>query len=424
MNILIQTAGSRGDVEPYIALGEGLVRAGHRVTINTADRFREPVEKRGLSYAYLNSGLIDLLESDIGRGALEDMDDFLRAIRMVPRMIRETSHIQESMLAEGWAAAKSVSPDLILFNSKMAGAHYAENLGVPSVLAMPLPQFIPTGEFPTLGFPRLRFGKFYNRSTYRVAHFAAERIAGKFIKGWRRAHGLPPAKGLGLARRGDGEPLPVLHCFSEYVVPRPADWPDHAHVTGYWFLNRADAWSPPEGLVEFIEGGARPIQVGFGSMAGRDPAQTTKIVLEAIARTGRRCVLVTGWGGLVPENVTDNVYVIDAVPYDWLLPQVAATVHHGGAGTTAAGLRAGRPTVICPFFGDQPFWGRRVQELGAGPAPIPQRRLSAPRLAEAIESACNSPSIGRHAAELGRRIRSEDGIACAIGFLERFMGRD
>jgi len=418
LNILIQTAGSRGDVEPYVALGQGLLRAGHRVTVNTCDRFRDFVAQRGLDYVYLNSGLIDLLDTEVGRGAIEDMGSFFRAIRMVPRLMRESSDIQRSMLAEGWDAARSVDPDLILFNSKMAGAHYAEKLGVPSVLAMPLPQFVPTSAFPALGFPRLPLGRSYNRLTYRVVHAAADRIGGKFVSAWRRAHGLPPAEGLGLLRRGDGAAVPVLHCYSENVLPRPDDWPDHVYVTGYWFLDRAEAWSPPAGLTDFLDAGPAPVHVGFGSMAGRDPARTTAIVLEAIARTGRRCILVTGWGGLVPEAVPDDVYVIDAVPYDWLLPRVAATVHHGGAGTTAAGLRAGRPTVICPFFGDQPFWGRRVRELGVGPAPIPQKKLSAPSLASAIELACTDAAIGRRAAELGAQIRREDGIGRAVRLLE------
>ncbi|WP_405237352.1 glycosyltransferase [Lentisalinibacter orientalis] len=419
MNILIQTAGSRGDVEPYVALGEGLLRAGHRVTVNTCDRFRDFVEQRGLGYAFLNSSLVDLLDTETGRGAIEDMGSFFRAIRTVPRLMRESSDIQRSMLAEGWDAASSVDPDLILFNSKMAGAHYADRLGTAAVLAMPLPQFVPTGTFPALGFPRLPLGRIYNRLTYRVVHAAADRIGGKFVSEWRRAQGLPPAEGLGLLRRGDGDAVPVLHCYSENVVPRPDDWPDHVYVTGYWFLDRAEAWSPPAGLTDFLAAGPAPVHVGFGSMAGRDPARTTAIVLEAIARTGRRCILVTGWGGLAPDAVPDDVYVIDAVPYDWLLPRVAATVHHGGAGTTAAGLRAGRPSVICPFFGDQPFWGRRVRELGVGPAPIPQKRLSAAGLAGAIERACTDTAIGRRAEELGAQIRREDGIGRAVRLLER-----
>ena len=419
MNILIQTAGSRGDVEPYVALGQGLLRAGHRVTVNTCDRFRDFVERRGLEYACLNSDLIDLLDTEVGRGAIEDMGSFFRAIRMVPRLMRESGDIQRSMLAEGWDAARSVDPDLILFNSKMAGAHYAEKLRIPAVLAMPLPQFVPTGEFPALGFPRLPLGRTYNRLSYRAVHAAADRIGGQFVNEWRRAQGLAPAEGLGLLRRGDGGAVPVLHCYSENVLPRPDDWPSHVHVTGYWFLDRAEAWSPPAGLTDFLHAGPPPVHVGFGSMAGRDPARTTAIVLEAIARTGRRCILLTGWGGLAPETVPDDVYVIDAAPYDWLLPRVAATVHHGGAGTTAAGLRAGRPTVICPFFGDQPFWGRRVRAIGAGPAPIPQKKLSAAGLAVAIERACTDTAIGQRAADLGARIRREDGVGRAVGLLER-----
>ncbi|MEM1412857.1 MAG: glycosyltransferase [Pseudomonadota bacterium] len=421
MNVLIQTVGSRGDVEPYVALGQGLARAGHQVTVNTADRFQGFVEDCGLGYAYLNSELVDLLDTELGRGALEDMGSFFSALKTVPRLSRASADLQRSMLAEGWTAAESIRPDLIVFNSKMAGNHYAEKLGIPAVLAMPLPQFVPTGEFPSLGFPDFSGARRLNLLSYRFVHAVARRVGGKHIRAWRQAVKLPDHQRLGIHERADGQATPIVHCFSEAVVPRPADWPAEAQVTGYWFLDQPDDWSPPEPLVRFLEAGPAPVHVGFGSMAGRNPARTTAIVLEAIERTGQRCVLVTGWGGLTPEAVPNNVFVIDAVRYDWLMPRVAATVHHGGAGTTAAGLRAGRPTVICPFFGDQPFWGRRAQALGVGPAPVPQKKLTAERLAQAIDSVCGDQALQQRAEALGARIREEDGIGRAVTLLEQLV---
>jgi UDP:flavonoid glycosyltransferase YjiC (YdhE family) len=175
--------------------------------------------------------------------------------------------------------------------------------------------------------------------------------------------------------------------------------------------------------VDFLQSGPPPVYIGFGSMAGRDPERRAEIALEALKRSGQRGVLLTGWGGLQPRDLPDDVYAVDSVPHDWLFPQMAAVVHHGGAGTTAAGLRAGTPTVIVPFFGDQPFWGRRVAELGVGPAPIPQKQLSVERLAAAIRTAAGDPAMRARAQELGRRIRQEDGVARAVEVFHAEMER-
>ncbi|HZG69876.1 MAG TPA: glycosyltransferase, partial [Herpetosiphonaceae bacterium] len=186
----------------------------------------------------------------------------------------------------------------------------------------------------------------------------------------------------------------------------------------YWFLDDSEAWTPPPDLLAFLAAGAPPVYVGFGSMAGRDPASTTRIVLEAVERSGQRAVIATGWGGLVTGSVPESVHVIEAVRHDWLFPRVAAVVHHGGAGTTAEGLRAGIPTVICPFFGDQPFWGRRIHALGLGPEPIQQKRMTSGQLAEAIRTAATDPNMRRRAAEVGAQIRSERGVEQAVRILE------
>ena len=222
--------------------------------------------------------------------------------------------------------------------------------------------------------------------------------------------------------RRDGKPLPVLYAFSPRVVPPPPDWTPDVHVTGYWFLDRPDYAPPPE-LVRFLEAGPPPIYVGFGSMAGADPERTSVAVLEALERAEQRGVVATGWGGLTARAVPPHVLVTDAVPHDWLFPRVRAVVHHGGAGTTAAGLRAGKPTVICPFAVDQPFWGGRVAALDAGPKPIPAQRLTAETLADAIRLAACDPFYGQRAAEVGAAIGQEDGVGRAVEVIEAHLAR-
>jgi sterol 3beta-glucosyltransferase len=192
-------------------------------------------------------------------------------------------------------------------------------------------------------------------------------------------------------------------------------------ATGYWFLDRSPDWRPPAALVDFLDGGEPPVYVGFGSIPTGDPAAKARVVLEALA--GRRAVLASGWGGLVATDLPANVLQIDQAPHDWLFPRMRAVVHHGGAGTTAAGLRAGKPAVVCPFFGDQPFWGERLRALGVAPAPVPQHRLDAGKLGAAIRRAVDDDALQARAAELADAIRSEDGVATAVAILEE-LGRD
>ncbi len=190
-------------------------------------------------------------------------------------------------------------------------------------------------------------------------------------------------------------------------------------MTGYWFLDPEEAWTPPADLAEFLQAGAPPIFIGFGSMSPRDPAAMMQVILQALARTQQRGIILSGWGGLHAADLPDAVYMLDSIPFSWLFPRVAAVVHHGGAGTTAAGLRAGVPSIIVPFFADQPFWGQRVADLGVGSQPIPRKQFTADRLAQAIEIAVTDQAMQQRAADLGAAIRSEDGIARAVEVIDQ-----
>jgi len=203
------------------------------------------------------------------------------------------------------------------------------------------------------------------------------------------------------------------------VIPPPTDWPDYIQVTGYWFLEPPTGWEPPSDLVKFLQAGPPPVYVGFGSMLSRKPEETADLILTALANTGQRAVLSSGWGGLKKENLPETVFMVGSIPHIWLFPRMAAVVHHGGAGTTGAGLHAGIPSIITPFFGDQPFWGHRVYELGVGPKPIPRQRLTVESLAEAIHAAVSDAAIRKNAAHLGKLIRAEDGVARAVAIIEQ-----
>lgn len=203
------------------------------------------------------------------------------------------------------------------------------------------------------------------------------------------------------------------------LLPKPPDWDRDKHITGFWFLEHGQDWTPPDELLDFLGSGPRPVYVGFGSMNNRDPEETTDLVVQALVRSGQRGILGLGWGGLASTKLPDSIFPIRSAPHDWVFPRMAAVVHHGGAGTTAAGLRAGVPTVVVPFMSDQPLWARRVHELGAGPRPIPRKRLTARRLEKAIRQAVTDPRIQKHARRLGERLRAEDGVDRAVDIILR-----
>ncbi len=188
-------------------------------------------------------------------------------------------------------------------------------------------------------------------------------------------------------------------------------------MTGYWFLDAAADWTPPAALMKFLNSGKPPVYIGFGSMGSRKPAATAALVLAALDRSGQRGILLSGWGGLSQANLPDTVLMVESIPHSWLFPRMAAVVHHGGAGTTAAGLRAGVPSIVIPFFGDQLFWGQRVAKLGVGTAPIPRKQLTVELLAQAIDRAVTDPVMIRQAANLGAKIQAEDGIAHAVAVI-------
>jgi UDP:flavonoid glycosyltransferase YjiC (YdhE family) len=211
--------------------------------------------------------------------------------------------------------------------------------------------------------------------------------------------------------------MPILYGFSPSVIHPPSDWDGDKYITGYWFVEQTEAWQPPSALVEFLQAGSPPVYIGFGSMSNRNPEQTADVIIQALAMTNQRAVILTGWGGLQTSELPDSVYMIDSIPHSWLLPRVSAVIHHGGASTTAAGLKAGVPSIVIPFFGDQPFWGQRVADLGVGTKPIPRKMLTAKRLADAIQEVLTNKDMRQRAAHLGKQIQSEKGIESAVDII-------
>ncbi len=421
MRILLLTIGTRGDVQPFVALGRRLKQNGHDVALCTSSSFSSWVRQQGLEYRHLNNEFVELAQGEAGRKAMEEWGGWTGRLKWMAEATRLFKPIFRKTLKEEWEVAQDA--EMIIYNPQSVGGfHMAEALGVPGIMADALPTWVPTGAFPNFTFPDLGLGNSYNRLTYRLLPIMTGGMFGSIVKEWRRDTLTLPPRSMtkGELVRSDGRPVPVLYSFSRHVLPPPADWPKQIHVTGYWMLDESQNWQPPPALSKFLDAGPPPVFVGFGSMSGRDPARTARLVLEALAKTGQRGLLVTGWGGLETEKLSEDVFKVENAPYDWLFPRMAAVVHHGGAGTTAAGLQAGKPTVICPFVADQPFWGQRVAALGAGPPPIPQRKLTADNLASAIQQAATDTGMQQRAAALGEKIRAEDGTGQAVSLIEKY----
>lgn len=412
LNIALLTVGSRGDVQPFAAIARGLQNAGHRVTLAAPSDSEALVVSHDIPFVSLGFDFQALVDSPQARGALAGRP------RDLLHMIREGRTVTRSMIRVGGTVAADA--DVIVYHPKiMIGAQVAEATGASAFLAVPAPLVAPTRAFPVpVGvFPD--FGPL-NRMTYALFRLGMMPYH-RLINAWRAdALGLQPRGRLADPFSLGGKPIPTLYAFSELIVSRPPDWPGHVHVTGYWNLDEANsAYEPSRDLVRFLESGAPPVYVGFGSMVGRDPERTTRIVLEAVRRTGVRAVLARGWGGLCTGEVGPGVYIVDSAPHEWLFPQCAAIVHHGGSGTTAAALRAGRSSVICPFFADQAFWGQRVHTLGAGPEPIPHKKLTSDRLAAAIQTAVEDEGMSKRAGEIRDGLSSEDGVSRAVSLIGR-----
>jgi len=417
MHITITTIGSRGDVQPCVALGLGLKQAGYQVRIASHGIFANLIGRCGLEFAPIEGNPRQTMEGQSGQAWLESGRNLLAFARGMQRVMDRTPI--EKTLADTLEACRDTNAIIYsLFGA--AGYHVAEMLGVPSLFAL-LQPFSRTRKFPAITLNRSLGGRL-NWMTHRIVEQMIWQMARTPYNRWRRESlKLKPLPFSGPFDMLYQKREPFVYGFSEHVVPRPRDWPDWHHITGYWFLDSADDWSPPASLVDFLSSGPKPIYVGFGSMSGRTARQLADLTVEAVTLAKQRAVLLGGWAEAHERELPDHIYAVESAPHEWLFPRVAAVVHHGGAGTTAAGLRAGVPSVIIPFFADQPYWGWRIHALGVGPKPIMRKELTAKRLAEAITRTVADEEMRRHAAELGEQIRAEDGIGTAVAIITQYL---
>ncbi|WP_407286834.1 glycosyltransferase [Streptomyces sp. BP-8] len=421
MKIVIAAAGSYGDVAPYTGLGARLREAGHDVALATHDAYAPLVRTAGMEFRRLPADPRAGRPDGDGDGPAPEASpgDRRALLRKAAAFIRE--------LGTGLADATTDSTELLLLSTTTAplGRSLAEAYGIPC-WDLPLHPNAPTGDFapPVSGTRSL--GRWGNRAVGRLSHRVVDRLYADASRELRTRLDLPPATPRTLRRRAEAAGPPVLHGFSEVLVPRPEDWPGGLDIVGNWWPWHAPEAQLPSSVQDFLAAGPPPVFIGFGSMAGGAGERLGALAVAALRRAKVRGVLQSGWAGLTtgPDTLaTDDILTIGEVPHALLFPHMSAVVHHCGAGTAAAGLRAAVPTVPVPVTADQPFWAARLAAMGAATAPIPFRDLAAEhaadRLADALTRATADPAHRARARSAAGRLAVEDGAGAVAEAVAR-----
>ncbi|KAK7380504.1 hypothetical protein VNO78_33017 [Psophocarpus tetragonolobus] len=418
LQIVILVVGTRGDVQPFLAIAKKLQEYGHRVRLATHATFDTFIKSAGVDFYPLggdpralagymarNKGIIPSGPTEISfqRKQLKVIIDSLLPACIAPDLESGVPFRAQAIIANPTACGHT---------------HVAEALRVPLHIFFTMP-WTPTYEF---SHPLARVPQ---SAGYWLSYIIVDLLIWWGIRGIindfrKRKLKLAPVAYFSMYS-GSISHLPTGYMWSPHVVPKPSDWGPLVDVVGYCFLNLGSKYQPQEDLIQWIQKGSKPLYFGFGSMPLDDPKRTTDVIMEAIKDTGQRGIIDRGWGNLGNlAEVPDNVFVLEECPHDWLFPQCSALVHHGGAGTTATGLKAGCPTTIVPFFGDQFFWGDRIYQKGLGPAPIPISQLSLDNLSNSIKFMLQ-PEVKSRAMEIAKLFETEDGVTAAVDAFHRHL---
>ncbi|MGH2607292.1 MAG: glycosyltransferase [Anaerolineales bacterium] len=413
--ITILTYGSRGDVQPFVALGVGLRDRGHAVRVAGPAPYASLVEAHGLEFEPIEGNPDELAQAFADRAGLSWP-------RQVARMIQHVLPLAQAALRSVERAARDA--DLIVHSFLMTdGGHTLARLqGVPDVSAQFFPVFLPTSAFPAVALPDLPLGGTYRRATH-LLNTAMFRYGGRLL--YRRVRAsAPDFPGLAPWPFGDaaGEGTPIMFAYSRHILPRPADWPSSAHVTGFWQLPPQPGWEPPDALVRFLEAGPPPVYFGPGSVRTEQLQDLLHSVVASVRACGQKVFLGVSSEAVGEDLRGPDVFAAEGIPHAWLFTRMRFIMHHGGAGTTGSAAASGVPSTASPFYADQAFWARRIHRLGLGPAAPPARRLTRGRLEAILKDALSNPTYEPCARVMGDKIRQEDGVVSAIRVIEEQLG--
>jgi sterol 3beta-glucosyltransferase len=421
MKIAITTVGTRGDLQPYIALGLGLKNVGYDVTIVSAKNEEVFVRNYGLNFFALDVDVQKIMEGD----KVQEMAKGNNPVKFIISHLRGSKSLKEVMVktqGEIWEGSKDA--DLIIFHPGMPlGFFIAKEKNKKAILATPFP-VVATKNYPSILFYSLpRLGSFYNLLT----HFIFDKVFWALAKSSIKEFWANKVKtninltASPLKQQINSGQL-VLNGYSQLLFKHSTEWKNNIQTTGSWIIETEPNFLPPTELDNFINNGEKPIYIGFGSMKDVDSFnKTLAIIIEAMEITKQRAVVGLGWSkNNYKEQLPENIFLIENVPHTWLFPKMKMVIHHGGAGTTATGLRAGKPTIIIPHNADQPAWGQRVFELGVGPKPIKKSKLNVEKLTAAIIFSLK-PNIIAKTEQLGQQLKKENGVQKAVEIIDSLM---
>ena len=408
LRLVALTFGTEGDSRPMVALCRGLLDAGHEVVLLCEQAGEAYAAECGVPFVPLAGDMAAALQS-ASAGFLRRGGDVTHTAKALAEIARaNTAAWMRATLEHAAHADAIVAAGLAIY----VGLSCAEHLRLPAIGAG-LQPVMPTREFASPFLPPWRLPGWANLLSHRlVLGLMWRAFRGAINDGRRDVTNQPP-------RRTEFDGYPIVCGISPALVPQPRDWPGRFVIAGHWWRPHDPAWTPPPALAAFLDAGEAPVYIGFGSMVGFDRDQLRALVLDAL--DGRRALLFSGWSGFGAGDLPSTVLQVGPTPHDWLLPRTSVVVHHGGAGTTHAAARAGVPSIVAPFAGDQPFWGDRLTRLGIAPPSLPQKALTARRLRESLALAGDARMLTR-ARSIGDAMSNEHGVANAVAHIESWVG--
>lgn len=409
MRVMLIAFGSRGDVQPMLALGKGLQAAGYKPVIAAGSNFQSWIESAGFEYAPIGVDVKAMMNSGSGKKWIEESSgSSLKEAQNMRRMLEDhAASISQTL----WTICQNA--DMLV--SGLPTFHFVDAIAQKTNkrhIYIALAPLVPNSDPETTLVPMMKQRSPLNRIAGNIGLYFLWWIFNHAVNDFRVTLKMPPLRFRDFRTRWSQ--IPSLLGASPHVVPPSRDWHEQVYTTGFWFYDESAGYQPPESLRRFLDAGDPPVYIGFGSMANNDPAATAQLMIDALRQTGQRGIVYSGWAGLEARQLPPSIYLLDGAPHDWLFPQMKAAVHHGGAGTTAAALRAGIPNTVVSHMGDQPYWGRRIAELGVGAPMIRRHNLSVASLSDAIRRMVDQPDMAQTAAALGVQIRAEDGVARAV----------
>ncbi len=412
MHITILAIGSRGDIVPYIALSQGLMGAGHTVRLATHQAFAELVRSYDIPFFALDDEPQEIFQTEVGEKILAHGSNPYRFAQQFAQWlaVRTPLYMQRSQ-----EACQDADAVVVAFISLMIGYTLAKKYKKRLVMTLLQPTLLSTAALPEPTSPWLPqkpplLGKAMNRLSHAMAQYYTGLLFLPAANATRKSlYNLPPLSRSFYTTLPEIADL-ILCAYSPLLVPRPADWSENIHVTGFWTLKHQETWQPESELVAFLHAGSAPIYIGFGSMNPYHPTETIELVEAALSQIGQRGILLVDKNVSLFQKHSDILYLTNGVAHDWLFPQMQAIVHHGGAGTTAASLSAGVPTIIIPSISDQWFWGYQVARVGVGPRPISRKDLTTQKLVERLSTAIHNQEMRQKAKDMGDRVRKEHGV--------------